>query len=142
MCNVENLLSGNSDAMEPASAGAVEVTRTDGGVLLRVDPGPPAMRISEWGWADFVAAVAAGEFDTTLHSGNTFRTSDVAPVSADVVEVTRADGGVLLRVVPGASAVHISSQVWSAFLAGVYRGVFNDTLPSAEEAFASLDASA
>jgi hypothetical protein len=62
-------------------------------------------------------------------NGDVFRTSDVAPASTDVVEVTRTDGGVLLRVSPEPAEVHVSRDRWAAFLAGIYRGVFRDTLP-------------
>jgi hypothetical protein len=45
----------------------VEIADTEDGVLFRVHPtGEFAFLISRWAWADFLAAVAAGEYDTTL----------------------------------------------------------------------------
>jgi hypothetical protein len=118
----------------------VEVTRDGDRVLLRTGPGAPPVSISHGGWADFAAAVLAGEFDATLVNGDVFRTSDVAPVSADVVEVTRTGDGVVLRVSPGSTEIPIPRDSWAAFLAGIYRGAFRDTLPSADEVYAWLDA--
>lgn len=120
------------DTAKAVPAGAVEVTRTDGGVLLRTGTESPAVKISQWGWADFLSAVEAGEFDATLKQGVTFRTSDVAPTSTDVVEVTCTDDGVFLRVVPGTTAVYIPRQAWSGLLAGIYKGAFNHTWPGEE----------
>jgi hypothetical protein len=136
MCNVDELFRRIPDGASPTSAGAVDVTRDGDRVVLRTGPGAPAVEISTWGWADFLGAVQDGEFDATLINGDTFRTSDVAPVSTDVVEVTRTDDGVVLRVSPGSTAVRISRDEWAAFLAGIYRGALRDTLPSADDVLA------
>jgi hypothetical protein len=66
MCNVDDIFRGGSGAVETASADAVEVTRDGDRVLLRTGPGAPPVSVSRWGWADFVGAVEAGEFDATL----------------------------------------------------------------------------
>lgn len=50
----------------PAATDVVEVADTDDGVLLRIYPGDLAFLISRWAWADFLTAVNAGEYDTTL----------------------------------------------------------------------------
>jgi hypothetical protein len=141
MCNIDDIFQPGSGAAKTAPADAVEVTRDGDRVLLRAGPGAPPVGVSRWGWADFVGAVEAGEFDATLIiGGDVFRTSDVAPASTDVVEVTRTGGGVLLRVSPGPAEVHVSRDGWASFLAGIYRGVFRDTLPGADEVYALSDA--
>lgn len=138
MCNIDYIFhhwDPGTGRVKPVSA--VEVTRTDGGVMLHAGPGAPGIKISEWGWADFVAAVRHGEFDATLGNQVTFRSSDVEPQATDVVEVTRTDSGVFLHVKPGTGMVHIPRMVWWNFIAGVYGKEFDDTLPDTEDDGAS-----
>ena len=111
--------------------GAVEVTRTDLGVMLHAGPGAPGVGIPRRGWAVFVAAVRGGEFDATLDNNDALRTGDVEPLATDAVEVRRTGGGVFLHVLP-ASIVHIPRKEWWDFIAGVHGGEFDDTLPEVE----------
>jgi hypothetical protein len=131
VCNIDYVFRHwDPGTVRVSSVSAVEVTRTDDGVVVHAGPRAPGVGIPRRGWADFVAAVRGGEFDATLDGDDALRTGDVT--ATDAVEVTRTGGGVFLRVLPGAGIVHIPRREWWDFIAGVHGGEFDDTLPENE----------
>jgi hypothetical protein len=140
MCDINYVFyAWSPDVVRVTPISAVEVTRTDDGVLLHAGPGVPGIRISLSGWGDFVTAVRAGEFDATLDDDYSFRTGDIRPLATDAVEVARTRDGVFLHVLPGTGVVHIPRREWRDFIGGIYGRTFDDTLPSADD-FVVLDA--
>jgi hypothetical protein len=145
------------------SADAVEVAATLEGVSLRVRPGSgdpsDPVPISLWAWGSFLAAVEADEFPDLPTHGVVYRSSELDPGTADAVEVTRADDGVMLwvlpvarpvrtddgyamRTAPGATAarLRLSHRAWAGLLRAAEAQEYRDTLPSADAAFARWDA--
>jgi hypothetical protein len=154
-------------AADPTSPDVVEVAVSLDGVLLRVHskadgPSTP-VPISMWGWGDFLAAIAAdgddGEFPIPMPKGVTYRSSEVPDTSPDVVEISRTDGGVLLRVVPvvrftrtgdGGYSMHVDPKAtvhavgipwraWVDFIGEAHSEVYSVTLPPADDVLAVLD---
>ena len=94
-----------------------------------------------------------------MPKGATYRSSEVDDKSADVVEISRTDDGVLLRVVPvvrftptgdGGYSMHVDPKAavhavgipwraWVDFVGEAHSEVYNVTLPSAHAVYAVLD---
>jgi hypothetical protein len=167
MDDADSLLWIRPPSVDPTSTDVVEVAVSLVGVLLRVNsrtdgPSTP-VPISMWGWGDFIAAIAGndheGEFPIPMPRGVTYRSSEVTDKSADAVEVSRTDGGVLLRVVPvvrftptgdGGYSMHVDPETtvhavdvpwraWVDFVEEAHSKVYSVTLPPADDVCAVLD---